>query len=236
MSRRMRWLLALYPRAWRDRYGREVARLTDELIRAGDCTRLRAGLGLAAAAVVERARALSRRAAAIMAAARTAHARTLGLILRNLSFTVVVPGLGGAWEPWRILTRNGHAVAPAAWEAAAIIAAGMALSVWCAWNFAAVGRGTPGPWDAPSRVVAAGPYRWVRNPIYIAALLIVLGEAWLFMSPGLLAYAAAMAVFFHLFVTGYEERTLRRRFGRSYLEYRQAVPRWMPRRPAAAKN
>ena len=65
-----------------------------------------------------------------------------------------------------------------------------------------------------------GPYRWVRNPIYLAALLVVLGEAWLFLSPRLLAYAAAMAACFHLFVTGYEERTLARRFGPAYLEYR----------------
>jgi len=91
----------------------------------------------------------------------------------------------------------------------------------------------PGPWDAPSRVVAAGPYRWVRNPTYLAALLIVLGQAWLFMSLRLLAYAGAMAVFFHLFVTGYEEPTLRRRFGSTYLEYRRMVSRWIPRRRAA---
>ena len=71
----------------------------------------------------------------------------------------------------------------------------------------------------------------MRNPIYVAALLVVLGEAWLFMSPWLLAYAGAMAVFFHLFVTSYEERTLRRRFGRIYLEYRHLVPRWIPRPP-----
>ena len=95
-----------------------------------------------------------------------------------------------------------------------------------------MGGGTPGPWDAPRRVVARGPYRWVRNPIYLAALLVVLGEAWLFASPRLLAYAAAMAFCFHLFVTGYEERTLARRFGPAYLEYRRAVPRWIPRRPA----
>ena len=157
--------------------------------------------------------------------------RTLSLVVRNLLFTIVVPGLGGAWVPWWILTRHGHTVAPAAWEAAGVIAAGTALYVWCVWNFAAVGSGTPGPWDAPSRFVAAGPYRWVRNPIYIAALLIVLGEAWLFMSPWLLAYAGTLAVCFHLFVTGYEERTLRRRFGRTYLDYRRAVPRWIPRPP-----
>jgi Phospholipid methyltransferase len=66
-------------------------------------------------------------------------------------------------------------------------------------------------------VVAAGPYRWVRNPICLAALLIVVGEAWLFLSLRLLAYAVAMAVLFHLFVIGYEEPTLRRRFGSTYL-------------------
>jgi protein-S-isoprenylcysteine O-methyltransferase Ste14 len=158
-------------------------------------------------------------------------ARTLSLVVRNLVFTVVVPGLGGVWVPWWILTRHGGTPTPVAWEAAGVIAAGAALYVWCVWNFAAVGRGTPGPWDAPSRVVAAGPYLWVRNPIYIAALLIVAGEAWLFMSPGLLAYAGIMAVCFHLFVTGYEERTLRRRFGAGYLEYRRTVPRWIPRPP-----
>jgi protein-S-isoprenylcysteine O-methyltransferase Ste14 len=237
MSRRMRWLLALYPRAWRDRYGREVAELAEELIRAGDSTPLRAALGFIAAAAVERGRALFRpaaattAAAAITAAAKTTRARTLSLIVRNLVFTVVVPGLGGAWVPWQILTHPARTAAAAAWVAAGVIAAGVALYVWCIWNFAAVGRGTPGPWDAPSRFVAAGPYRWVRNPIYVAALVIVLGEAWLFMSLRLLAYAGAMAIFFHLFVTGYEERTLRRRFGRTYLEYWRTVPRWVLRPP-----
>src|SRR5215813_3341896 len=163
-------------------------------------------------------------------------ARTLSLIARNLVFTIVVPGLGGVWVPWRILTRDGHIATPVAWEAAGVIAAGAALYVWCVWNFAAVGDGTPGLWDAPSRVVATGPYRWVRNPIYLAALLIVLGEAWLFMSLPLLAYACAMAIFFHLFVIGYEERTLNRRFGSTYLEYRRTVPRWIPRPPVGQRH
>ena len=157
--------------------------------------------------------------------------RTASLIVRNLVFTIVVPGLGGVYGPCWVLTRDGHAPSPTAWEAVPVIAAGAALYVWCVWNFAARGHGTPGPWDAPSRVVSTGPYRWVRNPIYLAALLVVLGQAWLFMSPQLLIYAAVMAISFHLFVIGYEEPTLRRRFGGSYLEYRQAVPRWIPRRP-----
>ena len=162
--------------------------------------------------------------------------RTLSLIIRNLVFIVVVPGLGGAWLPWWIVTRHGSTATPAAWEAVPVIAAGTALYVWCVWNFATVGHGTPGPWDAPSRLVAAGPYRWVRNPIYLAALLIVLGQAWLFLSLPLLAYAGAMAIFFHLFVIGYEERALRRSFGSTYLEYRRMVSRWIPRPPQRIKN
>ncbi len=160
--------------------------------------------------------------------------RTLSLIIRNVVFTVVVPGLGGAWLPWRLLTRDGGKVAPAAWEATPVIALGIVLYVWSVANFAAVGDGTPGLWDSPRRVVASGPYRWVRNPIYVSALLIVLGEAWLFLSPRLLAYAGGMAVFFYLFVAGYEEPTLRRRFGDAYLDYRRAVPRWIPRPPRDA--
>jgi protein-S-isoprenylcysteine O-methyltransferase Ste14 len=155
----------------------------------------------------------------------------LGLVARNLLFSVVVPGLGAVWIPWWILTRHGHTPAPAAWEAVAVIAAGAALYLWCVWVFAVVGRGTPGPWDAPRHFVAAGPYRWVRNPIYIAALLVVMGEAWLLLSLPLLLYAAAMAIFFHLFVIGYEERTLRRRFGDTYTGYARTVPRWIPRPP-----
>jgi hypothetical protein len=69
-----------------------------------------------------------------------------------------------------------------------------------------------------------------RQPGQVA-LLVVLGEAGLFGSPRLLAYAGAMAACFHLFVTGYEEPALRRRFGPGYLAYRRAVPRWIPRRP-----
>ena len=157
--------------------------------------------------------------------------RTLSLVVRNVVFTVVVPGLGGAWLPWRLLTRDGSTPAPAAWEAVPVIAAGAVLYFWCVWNFAAVGGGTPGPWDAPRRVVARGPYRWVRNPIYIGALLVVAGEAWLFTSLPLLAYAAAMAVCFQGFVVGYEERVLRRRFGRAYAEYQSTVGRWIPRAP-----
>jgi protein-S-isoprenylcysteine O-methyltransferase Ste14 len=73
-----------------------------------------------------------------------------------------------------------------AWPAVAVIAAGAGLYLLCLWVFATLGRGTPGPWDTQRRVVAVGPYRWVRNPINIARFLIVIAVAWLFLSPPLL--------------------------------------------------
>jgi protein-S-isoprenylcysteine O-methyltransferase Ste14 len=160
----------------------------------------------------------------------------LSLALRNLVFTIVVPGLGGGYVPWLILARHGALPAPAAWYAAVVIAAGAALYLWCVWVFAAAGRGTPGIWDPPRRLVAAGPYRWVRNPIYIAAVVIVSGEAWLFLSAGLLAYAAALAAAFHLLVTCYEEPRLGVRFGEQYGIYRSTVRRWIPRPPGPGQH
>ena len=155
----------------------------------------------------------------------------MSLALRDFLFTIVVPGSGAVWIPWWILTRGGDAPQPVAWPAVSLIAVGAALYLWCLWLFATVGRGTPGPWDAPRRVLSVGPYRWVRNPIYIAALLVVAGEAWLFLSLPLLVYGVVAAILFHLFVIGYEEPTLQRRFGEAYSEYRRGVPRWIPRRP-----
>jgi protein-S-isoprenylcysteine O-methyltransferase Ste14 len=155
----------------------------------------------------------------------------MSLLLRNLLFTFVVPGAGAVYVPWWILTRGRETPAPVAWPAVAFIAVGAGLYLACLWVFATVGRGTPGPWDAPRHFVAVGPYRWVRNPIYVAPLLVVVGEAWLFFSLPLLVYAGAITIGFHLFVIGYEEPTLGRRFGETYAEYRRSVRRWIPRLP-----
>jgi len=154
----------------------------------------------------------------------------VSLVLRNLAFAIVVPGAGGAYVPWLILTRNrGQLPAVGAWYAAPVIIAGVCLYASCAFAFGHTGRGTPGLWDAPRQVVAAGPYAFVRNPIYLAALFIVSGESWLFLSPSLLLYATGLAAAFHLFVVGYEEPRLRSRFGEAYVSYCRAVPRWLPR-------
>ena len=153
---------------------------------------------------------------------------TTSLVVRNLLFTLVVPGVGAVALPWWILTHGGRAPVATQWYSAGVTVAGGALYLACVWAFAVIGRGTPGPWDPPRHVVAVGPYRWVRNPIYVSALLVVLGEAWLFVSRSLLIYASVMAIVFHLFVVGYEEPALRRAFGQTYVQYTGRVRRWFP--------
>jgi protein-S-isoprenylcysteine O-methyltransferase Ste14 len=108
------------------------------------------------------------------------------------------------------------------------------LGAWvyvrCAWDFAVVGRGTPMPLDPPRELIARGLYRYVRNPMYLGVISVLIGEALLFESVRLLGYAASVAAGFHLFVVLYEEPALRRQFGDSYRRYRESVPRWIPRR------
>jgi protein-S-isoprenylcysteine O-methyltransferase Ste14 len=156
----------------------------------------------------------------------------MGLATRNILFALILPGAGGVYLPWWILTQSGANPRPVVWPALSAVICGALLYVACQWMFATVGRGTPGPWDAPRHFVAVGPYRWVRNPIYIAALLVVVGEAWLFLSVPLLVYGVAAAVAFHLFVVLYEEPTLHKRFGAEYEQYRSTVWRWIPHLPA----
>lgn len=153
----------------------------------------------------------------------------MNLALRNLLFTVLVPGAGAVLAPSWILTHVGASPEPVSRYALGFIVIGAGLYLWCVWEFATVGRGTPGPWDAPRRFVAVGPYRWVRNPIYVAAILVLIGEAWLFLSFPLLVNAAAVAIGLHSFVIAYEEPTLQRQFGTDYDAYRRNVCRWIPR-------
>jgi protein-S-isoprenylcysteine O-methyltransferase Ste14 len=67
-------------------------------------------------------------------------------------------------------------------------------------------------------------------------MLVVAGEAWLFLSMSLLVYGVTASILFHLLVIGYEEPTLLRRFGATYAEYRRMVPRWIPRPPSSDRS
>jgi protein-S-isoprenylcysteine O-methyltransferase Ste14 len=107
---------------------------------------------------------------------------------------------------------------------------GSALAVWCIAAFALVGRGTPFPLDPPRRMVSVGPYRYVRNPMYLGATIALSGGALFYESKALLGYAAAFVLLMHIFVVSYEEPALGAAFGDDYEEYRRRVGRWWPTR------
>jgi protein-S-isoprenylcysteine O-methyltransferase Ste14 len=108
-------------------------------------------------------------------------------------------------------------------------AVGAAVALWCVFAFALIGRGTPAPFDPPRRLVIRGPYRRVRNPMYVGAAVALGAAALFYQSLALLAFTGVFLLVTHLFVVGYEEPALRRRFGTEYETYCREVRRWWPR-------
>ena len=104
----------------------------------------------------------------------------------------------------------------------------MIFYIWTVWDFAATGKGTPAPVDTPKVLVSKGLYRIIRNPMYIAVLLVLLGEAIFFVSLALFIYTVLVWALFHLVVIYYEEPRLRKEFGAAYQKYCKTVPRWIP--------
>ena len=151
--------------------------------------------------------------------------------LRALVFFLVVPGTVLGLIPYLLVGRSAAVEVPAAARALGglLTLLGVAVIVWCSVDFVRRGRGTPAPYDPPRDLVAVGLYRHVRNPMYLGAVTAVLGEALWTWRIELLAYAAVLAIAYHLFVRFYEEPTLRASFGESYARYCQQVPRWVPR-------
>jgi protein-S-isoprenylcysteine O-methyltransferase Ste14 len=96
-------------------------------------------------------------------------------------------------------------------------------------RFVVEGHGTPAPVAAPERLVVGGAYRHVRNPMYVAVLAAIVGQALLLGRLGLLVYAGVTWLVVAAFVRFYEEPALARRFGADYAAYRRAVPAWWPR-------
>ena len=104
---------------------------------------------------------------------------------------------------------------------------GTLLLVWCVRDFYVAGKGTLAPWDPPKHLVTVGLYRRSRNPMYVAVTLILIGWAIGFRSTPLLAYAALIAVLFHLRVVYFEEPFLARTHGTDWIRYRSTVRRWL---------
>lgn len=153
-------------------------------------------------------------------------------IARVILFALLLPGTFTIAVPAAIIA-TGHAGqglqrTPWHWLGLLPIAAGAALVIWCIVDFARLGRGTLAPVDPPRLLVVRGWYRHVRNPMYLGVITVLLGEALLFASSGLLCTALGFFLCTHCFVVLYEEPSLSRRFGDSYHRYRRQVHRWLP--------
>ena len=154
--------------------------------------------------------------------------------LKTLIFSILVPGTVAGFIPYYLLQGAAGSILPfpSIWMVGFLpLLLGIGLYFWCAGAFTFIGKGTPAPIDAPIFLVKEGPYQWVRNPMYIAVLSVIIGEAILFRSSLLAGYALLVAVVVHLFVVFVEEPSLRHQFGESYETYLHTVPRWLPRPP-----
>ena len=150
--------------------------------------------------------------------------------LKSLLFLVLVAGLGAVYIPFVLLPKEPQIeTGPFAYLAFPLWLAGGVTVLWCFWDFTFKGRGTPNPLDPPKELVATGLYRYVRNPIYVGVLTIIIGDFLWFKSIWMLAYAVVAFLGMHLFVTLYEEPTLKAKFGLAYENYCKSVPRWIPK-------
>ncbi len=147
------------------------------------------------------------------------------------AFLVVAPGAVAGLVPWWLTGWRPGGAYPAGVRAvgAVLIAAGAAVLLSAFAQFAIQGQGTPAPPAPTEHLVIRGLYRYVRNPMYLAVLAVITGQALLLSRPVLLGYAAAVTAAFAAFVYGYEQPSLTRRYGAEYEAYRRAVPGWWPR-------
>jgi protein-S-isoprenylcysteine O-methyltransferase Ste14 len=153
------------------------------------------------------------------------------LLLKNLLFTIVAPGTVAVAVPLLIARGQSAASGGASVIASLLFLVGASIYAWCVWDFASFGRGTPAPIDAPKKLVIRGLYRYVRNPMYVGVLTVILGWVVRFQLTYLVAYAVFVATAFHSFIRLYEEPHLDREFGGEYAAYRARVGRWLPGRP-----
>ena len=154
------------------------------------------------------------------------------LAIRSIAWTIVIPGLVALYVPWTFFGLRSVSFSvrdPLQLVGWAFAGIGAALLLLCIWEFLAYGRGTLSPVDPPTRLVVRGLYRYVRNPMYLSVLVLLLGEGLLTRSLGLLEYTLAWSVWINLVVLFYEEPALSRSFGASYQTYAGSVPRWLPR-------
>lgn len=150
--------------------------------------------------------------------------------LRTLVFTIRVPGKLVVLVPLVILGVD-FVLSKIPWHLRLVglipVLAGSILYLWCAYLLTFKGHGTPGPGDPPRVFVAKGPYLLSRNPMWLGVLFVLGGEAIVLKSIVLLIYAVFLGMRFNFGAITTEEPMLRERFGASYEDYCQSVPRWI---------
>ncbi len=159
-----------------------------------------------------------------------------GRFLRTLVFGALLPAAVIVLVPALILSATGIDGEGGVLRLVGLVplVLGIAILAWCFAGFIVEGEGTPAPYDPPHRLVTGRLYGWMRNPMYVAVLTILLGEAMFYGSVALLLWGVVVAILLNFLVILYEEPTLQRRFGPAYDAYLEHVPRWIPSRPRVA--
>ena len=152
----------------------------------------------------------------------------------STAFFALAPGVVAGLVPWSLtgwqVRRPLLYWAPLRVVGVILLAAGAIVLIHSFVRFVREGSGTPAPVAPTDRLVVGGLYRYVRNPMYLGVVVIIVGQGLALLQPVLLVYAAAVWVVVGAFVHWYEEPILSRRFGAQYEVYRRAVPAWLPRR------
>lgn len=150
------------------------------------------------------------------------------LFLRALTAFLILPGtFAGLIPAWIVSADRSRGSGSLAGIVPLLL--GAALLLWCVRDFYVAGKGTLAPWDPPKRLVVVGLYRFVRNPMYVAVMILLFGWALWAGSWMLACYTALLGVAFHLRVVLFEEPRMKRQFPEEWNAYSAAVRRWLPR-------
>lgn len=156
----------------------------------------------------------------------------MNLLLRNLLFTILQPGIVAGVVPFylgRSVWKN-ISLQPLIWShylGLLIFVIGLIILIACIIQLAVEGKGTLSPADPTKNLVIKGLYKYSRNPMYMGVVLMLIGESLVVQVLQLWIYSGFVLLGFHLFILFHEEPRLTRDFGDNYLKYRKTVRRWI---------